>query len=123
MEKRVGLFGWGVVAPKSQNVTAFRNNLARGESWLSPFEGFGPANFLVGQPEFDFNDYKEWVDARFAPRHFQNLREKMDTPSLFAMGAFIQALGQNPRLESLLGELGGQAHVYIGTGLGAIDTL
>ena len=123
MEKRVGLFGWGVVAPKSPNVTAFRDNLARGESWLSPFEDFGPANFLVGQPQFDFNDYKEWIDARFAPRHFQNLREKMDTPSLYAMGAFIQALAQNPRLEPLLRELGGQAHVYIGTGLGAIDTV
>lgn len=119
----MGLFGWGIVAPKSPNVTAFRNNLAKSESWLSPFEGFGPSNFLVGQPAFDFNDYREWIDSRFPPRHFQNLREKMDTPSLYAIGGFIQALGQNPRLEPMLRELGGHAHVYIGTGLGALDTL
>jgi 3-oxoacyl-[acyl-carrier-protein] synthase II len=122
MNKRVGVFGWGIVAPKSPNVAAFRKNLATSESWLTPFEGFGPNNFLVGQPDFDFNDYRSWIDSRFAPRHFQNLKEKMDTPSLYAMGALIQALEQNPGLDRLLQDLGGQAHVYIGTGLGAIET-
>jgi len=122
MDKRVGVFGWGIVAPKSPNIAAFRKNLATSESWLSSFEGFGPSNFLVGEPEFNFNAYRDWINSRFAPRHFQNLKEKMDTPSLYAMGAFIQALEQNPGLEGLLRELGGQAHVYIGTGLGAIDT-
>ncbi len=119
---RVGVFGWGVVAPKSPNIEAFRKNLRSAESWLSPFEGFGPSNFLAGTPQFDFNDYREWVNSRFAPRHFQNLKEKMDTPSLYAIGAFIQSLGQNPGIEKLLKELGSAVHVYIGTGLGAIDT-
>jgi hypothetical protein len=122
MKRRVGVFGWGIVAPKSPNVAAFRKNLAGAESWLTPFEGFGPNNFLVGQPDFDFNDYRAWIDTHFAPRHFQNLKEKMDTPSLYAIGAFIQALEQNPGIDNLLHDLGGQAHVYIGTGLGAIDT-
>jgi 3-oxoacyl-(acyl-carrier-protein) synthase len=120
---RVGIFGWGIVAPKSPTVDAFRKNLEESESWLSPFEGFGPSNFLAGMPAFDFNEYRAWINARFAPRHFQNLKEKMDTPSLYAIGAFIQALGQNAALEGLLKELGTEAHVYIGTGLGAIDTL
>lgn len=120
--KRVGIFGWGVVAPKSPNIEAFRENLSSSESWLSAFEGFGPNNFLVGNPEFDFNEYRSWINDRFAPRHFQNLKEKMDTPSLYAMGAFIQALGQNSQLEGLLKELGSEAHVYLGSGLGAIDT-
>ena len=122
MKKRVGVFGWGIVAPKSPNVTVFRRNLATAESWLTPFEGFGPNNFLVGQPDFDFNDYRTWIDSRFAPRLFQNLKEKMDTPSLYAIGAFIQALDQNPGLGTLLHDLGNEAHVYIGTGLGAVDT-
>jgi 3-oxoacyl-(acyl-carrier-protein) synthase len=120
---RVGVFGWGIVAPKSPNIEAFARNLESSESWLTPFEGFGPSNFLVGQPDFDFADYKAWIDARFAPRHYQNLKEKMDMPSLYAIGAFIQALGQNPGLEPLLKELGNQAHVYVGTGLGAIETM
>jgi 3-oxoacyl-[acyl-carrier-protein] synthase II len=122
MRKRVGVFGWGIVAPKSPNVAAFRENLAASESWLTPFDGFGPSNFLVGQPDFDFNDYRGWIDAHFAPRHFQNLKEKMDTPSLYAIGSFIQALKQNPGIDTVLHELGGKAHVYIGTGLGAIDS-
>jgi 3-oxoacyl-[acyl-carrier-protein] synthase II len=120
---RVGVFGWGIVAPKSPNIEAFAHNLEKSESWLTPFEGFGPSNFLVGEPEFRFEDYKLWIDARFAPRHYQNLKEKMDNPSLYAIGAFIQALEQNPGLEKLMQELGGQAHVYIGTGLGSVETM
>jgi 3-oxoacyl-[acyl-carrier-protein] synthase II len=111
MKKRVGVFGWGIVAPRSPNVAAFRNNLTTAESWLTPFEGFGPNNFLVGQPDFNFNDYRNWIDSRFAPRHFQNLKEKVDTPSL-AIGAFIQALDQNPGLDTLLHELGNETHVF-----------
>jgi 3-oxoacyl-(acyl-carrier-protein) synthase len=122
-QPRVGVFGWGIVAPKSPNMAAFARNLEKSESWLTPFEGFGPSNFLVGQPEFDFEDYKPWIDQRFAPRHYQNLKEKMDYPSLYALGAFIQALEQNPGLETLIQELGSQAHVYVGTGLGAIETM
>ena len=91
---RVGVFGWGIVAPKSPNIEAFARNLARSESWLTPFEGFGPSNFLVGHPEFRFEDYKPWIDARFAPRHYQNLKEKMNQPSLYDNGALIQPLGQ-----------------------------
>ena len=120
---RVGVFGWGIVAPQSPNIEAFARNLARSESWLTPFEGFGPSNFLVGQPEFRFEDYKAWIDARFAPRHYQNLKEKMDYPSLYAIGAFIQALQENPGLEKLMQELGGQAHVYLGTGLGSVESM
>ncbi|HEY1964445.1 MAG TPA: beta-ketoacyl synthase, partial [Acidobacteriaceae bacterium] len=120
---RIGVFGWGIVAPASPNIESFARNLAGSESWLTPFEGFGPSNFLVGQPEFRFEDYKAWIDERFAPRHYQNLKEKMDFPSLYAIGAFIQALGQNPGLEELMQELGSQAHVYVGTGLGSVETM
>ena len=53
-QPRVGVFGWGIVAPKSPNIDAFARNLAKSESWLTPFEGFGPSNFLqeidVAQP-------------------------------------------------------------------------
>lgn len=119
---RFGVFGWGLVAPKSPNIGAFRRNLESAESWLSPFNGFGPDNFLVGQPDFCFNDYQEWIGQRFAPRHFQKLKEKMDYPALYAIGAFIQSLEQNPGIEAELQSLGSRAHVYVGTGLGALET-
>ncbi|HKE24522.1 MAG TPA: beta-ketoacyl synthase N-terminal-like domain-containing protein [Bryobacteraceae bacterium] len=121
--KRVGVFGWGVVAPKSPNIEAFRRNLECSESWLAPFNGFGPDNFLVGVPEFRFEDYQPWIDSRFAPRHYRNLKEKMDFPTLYALGAFLQALEQNSGLEEELRSLGPQAHVYIGTGLGSLSTI
>ncbi len=123
MSKRIGVFGWGIVAPKSPNIETFRRNLTSADSWLAPFNGFGPDNFLVGTPEFDFNEYQGWVGERFAPRHFQRLVDKMDYPSLYAVGAFIQSLGQNPGLEQVLQELKGQAHVYVGTGLGSLHTI
>jgi 3-oxoacyl-[acyl-carrier-protein] synthase II len=123
MATRVGVFGWGVVAPKSPNIEAFRRNLASGESWLSPFNGFGPDNFLVGEPDFRFEDYQPWIDSHFAPRHFRNLKEKMDYPTLYALGAFLQALEQNGGIEEELRSLGTRAHVYVGTGLGSLSTI
>ncbi|MEO8505633.1 MAG: beta-ketoacyl synthase N-terminal-like domain-containing protein [Acidobacteriota bacterium] len=120
--RRVGVFGWGIVAPKSANIEAFATNLAVGGSWLEPFNGFGPDNFLVGRPAFDFHAYKPWIDQRFLPGRYPQLVDKMDQPTQFAIGAFIQALGQNPGLEKELHDLGTAAHIYVGTGLGAIGT-
>jgi len=123
MSKRIGVFGWGIVAPKSPNIETFQRNLSSSETWLTPFNGYGPDNFLVGTPEFDFAEYHGWVGERFAPRHFQRLVDKMDYPSLYAVGAFIQSLAQNPGIEQVLQELKGQAHVYVGTGLGSLHTI
>lgn len=121
--RRLGIFGWGVVAPKSPDIDAFARNLQSAESWLAPFNGFGPDNFLVGTPPFDFGAYEAWVSERFAPRHYQRLVEKMDYPTLYAVGAFVQALGQNPGIERVLQALGVEAHVYVGSGLGNLHTI
>jgi 3-oxoacyl-[acyl-carrier-protein] synthase II len=121
--KQIGVYGWGVVAPRSPNIDVFTSNLESSESWLTPFDGFGPDTFLVGAPEFDLEDYREWVDARFPPNRFSQLSSKMDPMALYAVGAFIQALGQNEGMERVLQELGSEAHVYLGTGLGALGTI
>lgn len=121
--RRVGIFGWGVVAPRSRNIEAFEKNLASAESWLSPFKDFGPNNFFVGTPDFDFTDYKPWIDARFPATRFPQLERKMGIPTQMAIGAFIQALGQNEGMEQALQELGTRAHVYVGTGLGDLATI
>ena len=119
--KRCGIFGWGVVAPKSPNIQAFENNLDHATSWLTPHAGFGLSNFLVGRPEFDFAVYKTWLDQRFGPRRYSQLNEKMGNMAKYAMGAFIQALSQNPGMESELQKLETKAHIYVGTGLGDLD--
>ena len=121
--RRVGIFGWGIVAPRSPTIERFAANLESAESWLAPFGGFGCDNFLVGMPEFRFEDYKPWIDARFRPTRYPQLAEKMDPSTLFAIGSFIQALGQNPGLEDELERLGHAAHVYFGTGLGSLPTI
>ena len=121
--KQIGIFGWGVVAPRSPDIEAFERNLSASETWLSPFRGFGPSNFLVGEPEFDFAAYKEWVDARFEPRKFAQLDDKMGPNVKYAVGAFVQALRQNPGMEDVLRDLGTQAHVYVGTGLGDLSVI
>ncbi|MEO8449608.1 MAG: beta-ketoacyl synthase N-terminal-like domain-containing protein [Gemmatimonadota bacterium] len=120
---RVGVFGWGIVAPQAPTVTDFARRLEQAPSWLSPFNGFGPDNFLVGTPAFDFAEYKPWLSSRFPPNRYRQLTEKMDWPTLYAIGAFVQALGQNPGIERLLHELGTACHVYIGSGLGNLHTI
>lgn len=120
---RIGIYGWGIVAPKSPDVDAFAENLAQGGTWLEPFNGFGPDTFLVGRPSFSFEAYREWVDARFPPNRFPQLTEKMDQTVQFAIGAFIQSLGQNPGIEHELQALGTEAHVYVGTGVGCLPTI
>ncbi len=119
---RCGVFGWGIVAPRSPNVDAFAANLEAGGSWLQAFEGFGPNNFLVGVPEFDLEDYRPWIEERFPPRRYAQIASTLGTPTHYAIGAFIQALGQNPGLEAELTRLGAAAHVYIGTGVGDLET-
>lgn len=121
--RRIGIFGWGIVAPRSANIDEFAANLDAGGSWLEPFEKFGPSNFLVGRPKCDFFAYKEWIDQRHAPNRFPRLVDKMDPSTLYAVASFIQALGQNPGLEGELRDLGEAAHVYVGTGLGALPTI
>lgn len=118
--RRVGIFGWGVVAPKSPNIDAFERNLEHAETWLSPFTGYGQSNFLVGYPDFDFETYHRWFDERFPPAKFAQLKDKMGPMVQFAIGAFIQSLGQNPGIEQYLQSLGTKAHVYVGTGIGDI---
>lgn len=120
---RIGIFGWGIVAPRSPDIAAFERNLASSDSWLEPFNGFGPDNFLVGRPEFDFAAYRNWLHERFPPNRFHQITSKLGMPTQFAIGAFIQSLGQNPGIESVLRELGTQAHVYIGCGLGDVPSI
>lgn len=119
---RVGVFGWGIVAPRSPDMVAFERHLESNDHWLQPFEGFGPSNFLVGVPEFDFAAYRPWIEQRFPANRFPQLASKMDLPTQYAIGAFIQALGCQEGLETELQRLGTSAHVYIGSGLGALDT-
>lgn len=118
--RRIGIFGWGLVAPKSPNIAAFEHNLESADTWLSPFTGYGQSNFLVGYPDFDFEAYHDWFDRRFPPARYAQLKEKMGPMVQYAIGSYIQALEQNPGIEEYLQSLGTRCHVYVGTGIGDI---
>ena len=120
---RIGIFGWGVVAPRSRNVAEFGQNLERPGTWMEPFTGFGPSNFLVGNPLFDLEDYRSWIEERFKPARFAQLARHSGDPVRYAVGAFIQSLQQNPGIEKTLQDLGQQTHIYIGTGVGDLPTM
>jgi len=121
--RRKAIVGWGIVAPRSSDVDEFEKNLACAESWLAPFHGFGPDNFLVGEPKFDLSRYRPWIEERFPPSRFSQLQDKMDPTTLYAIGAFIQSLSQNPGVEEALRSSGLEAHVYVATALGALPTI
>ena len=118
--KRIGIFGWGLVAPQCPDIETFERKLPEASSWLEPFEGYGPSNFVVGTPSFDFERYRPWLDARFPSSRFSQLDAKMGDVVKYSIGAFIQSLEQNPGIEQTLQELGARTHVYIGTGLGDV---
>ena len=118
--KRVGIYGWGVVAPGARDVPAFTELLQRGGSALKPSTKpeLGPGLFAVGDPDFAFSDYADWIAKRHGASYVSRMLAKMSDNVQFALGATIQALGSAPALEGLVRELDEQCHVYVGSGVG-----
>lgn len=119
-ENRIGIFGWGLVAPQCPDVRTFEQKLSEPSNWLEPFQGYGPSNFMVGVPQLEFERYRPWFEERFAPSKFSQINDKMGNVVKYTLASFIQSLEQNPGIEQFLQELGTRAHVYIGTGLGEV---
>src|ERR1700733_10864865 len=117
---RVGIYGWGVVAPGARDVPAFAELLASGKSALkvSPRPELGAGLFAVGDPDFTFEDYAPWITKRHGAPYVSRMLAKMSDNVQFAIGATIQALSSSPPLEGLVKELDDRCHVYIGSGVG-----
>src|SRR5580692_6355590 len=117
---RVGIYGWGVVAPGAANVAALEGLLQSGRSALatSPRSELGPGLFAVGEPEFSFDDYAGWIGERQGEAYVTRLRAKSGENVQFALGATIQALQTDPRLEGLVREADDACPVFIGSGVG-----
>lgn len=116
----IAVFGWGVVAPGARDMAEFASLLERGEAALEPARGLslGEGLFPVGDPRFDFEDYRPWIASRFGEARYTQLAQKMGDNALFAVGALIQALGGGPSLETALRDLDEACHVYVGSGVG-----
>src|SRR5258708_30908186 len=117
---RVGIYGWGVVAPGASNIVALEQLLRGGGSALSPSSRseLGPGLFAVGDPDFSFDDYAPWIAQRHGEAYVARLRSKMGDNVQFAVGVTIQALQGEPRLEAMLREGDEGCPVFIGSGVG-----
>jgi 3-oxoacyl-(acyl-carrier-protein) synthase len=117
---RVGIYGWGIVAPGARNVAAFAEVLQSGTTALAPSAKpeLGPGLFAVGDPAFSFDDYTAWIAARQGASYASRMLAKMTDNVQFVIGATIQALESAPGLEALVKQLDEQCHVYVGSGVG-----
>lgn len=117
---RVGIYGWGLVAPGARNVAAFVELLRSGTSALVPSTRpeLGPGLFAVGDPDFTFDDYADWIASRHGAPYVSRMLAKMTDNVQFAIGATIQALDSAPGLEAAVRELDEQCHIYVGSGVG-----
>lgn len=116
---RVGIYGWGVVAPGARDVAALVQLIASGRGALatSPAPELGPGLFAVGHPDFTFDDYSGWVAERHGAPYVSRMLSKMGDNVQFAIGATIQAL-RTPGLEALVKQADDHCHVYVGSGVG-----
>jgi 3-oxoacyl-[acyl-carrier-protein] synthase II len=117
--RRIGVYGWGVVAPGARDVAALEALLRGGRSALTPSRGaeFGSGLFVTGDPDFTLADYDAWIAARHGDAYLARMRTKMGENVQFAVGATIQALQCDARLEPLLRELDDECQVFIGSGV------
>jgi hypothetical protein len=117
--RRIGVYGWGVVAPGARDVAALQALLRSGRTALAPSDRpeLGSGLFAIGDPEFSLSDYDGWIAARHGDPYVARLRTKMGENVQFAVGAAIQALQCDPRLEGLIRGLDEGCQIFIGSGV------
>jgi 3-oxoacyl-[acyl-carrier-protein] synthase II len=117
--RRIGVYGWGIVAPGARDVGALEALLKTGRSALrlGDRQEAGATLFATGEPDFSLSDYEEWIAARHGDAYLARMRTKMGENVQFAVGATIQALRCDARLEPLLRELDDRCQVFIGSGV------
>jgi len=117
---RIGVYGWGVVAPGAKDIDSFKALLGGATTALAPSLRLelGSGLFAVGEPDFSFDDYASWIKDRLGEPYVLRLQRKMGDNVKFAVGATIQALRTQPGIEQAIKELDEDCHVYVGSGVG-----
>ncbi|MGA2447956.1 MAG: beta-ketoacyl synthase N-terminal-like domain-containing protein [Polyangiaceae bacterium] len=123
LRPKIGVYGWGVVAPGARNADRLAVLLESSVSALALDRRpeLGAGLFAVGDPQFDFADYEAWIGERRGDAYAARLRAKTGDNVQFVVGATIQALVGAPGLEPLLRELDERCHVYVGSGVGELS--
>ncbi|WP_026961717.1 beta-ketoacyl-ACP synthase II [Alicyclobacillus herbarius] len=114
MKRRVVITGLGAVTPLGNDVSTFWDNLVAGRSGISRIESFDVSNLpvqIAGQvKEFEVEKYLDPKEAR-----------RIDRFAQFAIAAAAQALKDSGL--DINGENADRVGVYIGSGIGGIQTL
>ncbi len=118
--RRVFLVGAGVLSPGARNLNEFLDVIRKGDSVLKPKASLSNL-FLAGTPDFNFDDYKAWIDKRHDPKRFSALKEKSGELIKFALGTCIDAIKSNPKIEKVMQDLDPKVSVLIATGLGDLS--
>lgn len=118
--RKVYLYGCGVVAPGASNLSDFLANVRRHTPTLETSSALNGA-FMVGNPQFDFEQYRPWISERHNPARFSQLNEKAGFNVKCAVGMAIQALNGNEGLEKGLKELDPRVMICIGSGFGDVQ--
>ncbi|KAB8033431.1 beta-ketoacyl synthase N-terminal-like domain-containing protein [Fluviispira multicolorata] len=115
--RKVFLYAASVVAPGASNLNEFLEMIAKGKSVLSIKESLSNA-FLVGEPKFDFSNYKNWLEERHGPKRYSLLNEKSGDLVKYGIGSLIDALTSRPSLEKAIKTLDPKVSIQYATGLG-----
>lgn len=118
-KRKVSLYGVGIVSPGAANLKEFMSLVQEGKPALSPSPELQGA-FLIGQPKFDFEVYRDWITQRHAPNKFSQLADKGYSHVRMAIGTSIDALESNPGLEQALKKIDPRVFVCYGSGFGDV---
>jgi len=92
---RIGVFGWASCA-KSPTST-FRRNLASSDSWLAPSTVWAD---IFSSALLNFSSPTTGLGSkRGSSSRFSAVGKRDGSAALYAIGAFLQALEQNPGVE------------------------
>jgi len=119
--RKVRLYGCSIISPGASNLDEFRACLEEGKSQLTTMNAFNQA-FLIGQPKFNFDRYKQWFVERGEPNRFHMLDDKGGENVKMAVGCTIDALSSNPGLNNALLKLDPDVLIQISSGLGDLNT-
>ncbi|MES2615559.1 MAG: beta-ketoacyl synthase N-terminal-like domain-containing protein [Bdellovibrionota bacterium] len=120
--RKVFLYGVGVVAPGSSNLSEFLSFVDQGKSALTPKKSLYNA-FLAGTPKFDFSVYKPWLEERHGPKRYPLLVEKSGDLIKYGAGSLIQAISTTPGLEHAISQIDPKLQIQYSTGLGDLPII
>lgn len=78
LARRIGVYGWGVVAPGARDVRALETLLCDGRSALGTglLPDLGHGLFAVGDPDFSFDDYAGWIAERHGEAYVARMAQQ-----------------------------------------------